>query len=101
MVRICEHALSTVVKLTVESRDERLRFDAARWLVAQYEKREELEQKRHVPGEGVMEVNRDAIIEELKGLYRRALPEHVKEPPLVELVAAEGAPDDASAPKLP
>jgi hypothetical protein len=91
-----QHALSTILRLTIDSRDDRLRFDAARWLVAQYEKREELEERR-VPTGSVVEVNREAIIQDLKELYRRALPELVNEPPLVEVVAADGesyAPED-------
>jgi hypothetical protein len=37
-----DHAFSTILRLTIESPDERLRFDAARWLRAEYEKREQL-----------------------------------------------------------
>jgi hypothetical protein len=37
-----EHAFSTVLRLTIESPDERLRFDAARWLRAEYERNKEL-----------------------------------------------------------
>jgi hypothetical protein len=93
-----QHALSTILRLTIDSRDDRLRFDAARWLVAQYEKREELEEKQSVPTGGVVEVNREAIIRELKELYRRALPELVNEPPLVEVVAEDTPSLEPSAP---
>jgi hypothetical protein len=82
-----EHALSTIVRLTIDSPDERLRFDAARWLVAQYEKREELEGRRAVGG--VVEVSREGIIEHLRELYRQNLPERFNQPPLVEVVNAE------------
>jgi hypothetical protein len=93
-----EHALSTIVKLTIDSPDERLRFDAARWLVAQYEKREELEEKRQVRVGGVVEMSREAILEQLRALYRQNLPERRNQPPLVEVVAVEDTPSgDSSA----
>jgi hypothetical protein len=97
--RAYDHALSTILRLTIESPDERLRFDAARWLVVQYEKREELEQKQSVPTGGVVEVNREAIIQDLKELYRRALPEPVNETPLVEAVAEDLPGGEHSAPE--
>jgi hypothetical protein len=37
-----QHAFSTVLRLTIESPDERLRFDAARWLRAECEKNKQL-----------------------------------------------------------
>jgi hypothetical protein len=37
-----EHAFSTVIKLSIESRDDRVRFDCARWLRAEYERQEQL-----------------------------------------------------------
>jgi hypothetical protein len=37
-----EHAFSTIVRLTIESPDERLRFDAARWVRNEFERREQL-----------------------------------------------------------
>ena len=37
-----EHALSTVLRLTIEGTDDRLRFDCARWLRAECEKNQQL-----------------------------------------------------------
>src|SRR6516165_1940673 len=37
MRRAYDHAFSTILKLTIESPDDRLRFDASRWLRAEYE----------------------------------------------------------------
>jgi hypothetical protein len=36
-----EHAFSAILKLTLESRDDRVRFDAARWLRAEVERQEQ------------------------------------------------------------
>lgn len=38
-----DHAFSTILKLTLEAPDLRLRFDAARWLRDEYERRQQLE----------------------------------------------------------
>jgi hypothetical protein len=37
-----EHAFATVIKLSIESRDDRVRFDCARWLRAECERQEQL-----------------------------------------------------------
>jgi hypothetical protein len=37
-----EHAFATVIKLSIESRDDRVRFDCARWLRAECERQERL-----------------------------------------------------------
>jgi hypothetical protein len=42
MRAVYEHALSTVIKLSIESRDDRVRLDCARWLRAECERQEQL-----------------------------------------------------------
>jgi hypothetical protein len=52
----------------MKARAERLRFDAARWLVTQFEKREELEHRQRMPAGDGAPVSREAILQELRGL---------------------------------
>jgi hypothetical protein len=101
MRRAYDHAFSTIVRLTIDSTDARLRFDAARWVVAQCEKREELEEKQRVPAGDAVPVNRESIIQELRGLYRKALPERAHEQPLVEVAAIDDRPGVESTERHP
>jgi hypothetical protein len=77
-----DHAFSTILKLTIESPDDRLRFDAARWLRAEYERREQLVEKA-LPGPT------EAVIADLHRLYEKALGPRDAENPLVLEVDAE------------
>jgi hypothetical protein len=82
MRRAYEHAFSTILRLTIESSDDRLRFDAARWLRAEYERREQLAEKAP-PGPT------EAVIADLRRLYEKALGPRDEENPLVLEIDAE------------
>ena len=89
-----QHAFSTVVKLTIESPDDRLRFDAARWLRAEYERREQLIEKE-LPG-------RNELITDLRRIYEEALgPRDVGKPLVLEVDAESEARATSTPPPEP
>jgi hypothetical protein len=97
------HSFSTIVQLTLESADDRLRFDAARWLLAECERREELAARREQLAEKAAPVRTEAIIAELRLLYEKAglRPRDVEAPLVVEVDAeSEAALTAAPAPEL-
>jgi hypothetical protein len=83
------HAFSTIVQLTLDSVDDRLRFDAARWLLAECERREQLAQQQELAEKAAPD-RTEAVIAELRGLYAMAgLRPRGTEAPLVMEVDAE------------
>jgi hypothetical protein len=87
-----EHAYSTILKLTIESPDDRIRFDAARWLRAEYEKREQLSDE---PAPDPTQETLAALHE----LYERVMRTPGMQPPLtLEVGPEDNAPETASPP---
>jgi hypothetical protein len=97
--RACyEHAYGTIVKLTIESPDDRLRFDCAKWLRAEYEKRALL------TADTVMEPtskgtpdSTEEVLASLRRLYTKAMIPPAVENPLTLAVDAEGVTPEADA----
>jgi len=82
------HARAGMVKLSVEARDEKVRYAALEWLhevaekeAAERERLEKIQQQRPPRREG-----QEEIIAELRMLYAKALPGR-EPPPLVEVAA--------------
>lgn len=90
MQAVYHHAFSTIVQLTLESADDRLRFDAARWLLAESERREQLAQRREKLVEKAAPERTETVIAQLRQLYAVAgLSPRDTETPLVVEVNAE------------
>jgi hypothetical protein len=85
------HAFSTILKLTIDSQDDRLRFDAARWVRAEYEKRERLAPDivTESHAESAPE-SAERVIEALRGLYAKAFGTQQAGEPLMLEVEVEG-----------
>ena len=96
------HAFSTVLKLTMETPDDRLRFDAARWLLAECERREQLAARREQLAERAAPERTEAVIAQLRTLYIKAgLRPPDEEDPLVVEVDAESEAVTAAPPTEP
>jgi hypothetical protein len=80
-----EHAFCTILKLSIESRNDRLRFDAARWVCAEFEKRQQL--TRSAPTVSV-----ESLLDDLRDFCERESGRGTEEEPLVlEAVAQDEA----------
>jgi hypothetical protein len=90
-----EHAFSTIVRLTIESPDDRLRFDAARWLRAECEKQEQLTYKAgsRLTVQAVPE-STESVLEALRKLYEKAgITRGVGSPLMLEVDAEVASPE--------
>jgi hypothetical protein len=85
------HAFSTILKVTMESPDDRLRFDAARWLLAECERRGQLSERQEQRAEKAAPEGTEAVIAELRALYAKAglRPRDTEAPLVVEVDAGE------------
>ena len=88
---IRSHAMAVIVGLSLNAQDEKVRMRSAEWLHEetgrQIAEQERLEGVRVVPAANSPE----AILEELRGLYEKALPEAARE---LEPLVVEAAPGE-------
>jgi hypothetical protein len=97
MRRAYDHALAVILRLTVESPDDRLRFDAARWIRTECEKNGRL--AAEIVTESRARVARESpeqIIAELRAIYAKALGPQPAGEPLTLEVAVEGVAPEAN-----
>ena len=84
------HAMAVIVGLSLNAQDEKVRMRSAEWLHEetgrQIAEQERLEGVRVVPAANSPE----AIFEELRALYEKALPEAAREPEPLVVEAARG-----------
>jgi hypothetical protein len=80
---VYDHAYAAVVRLSVESPDERLRFDACRWLRAEYEKQQQSAAE-------VLPAPAAETLEALRALYRQIEATATAAEPLTLDVEREG-----------
>jgi hypothetical protein len=83
MKRAYQHALATIVRLTIETPDDRLRFDCARWLLTECQRQEQLTQRQEQLPEKAAPERTEAIMADLRRLYEMALGPRDAENPLV------------------
>jgi len=84
------HAMAVIVGLSLNAQDEKVRMRSAEWLHEetgrQIAEQERLEGARVVPAAN----SREAILEELRGLYQKALPGAAQEQEPLVVEAAPG-----------
>ncbi len=90
MRQIYEHGMAVALQLSVTSPDHRVRLRAAQWLCAEAEKREMLSSET-VPRAPAEPMSTEAVIANLRELYRRAGMSPVAQEPLVVEVAEDEA----------
>ncbi len=96
MRQIYEHGMAVVLQLSVASPDHRVRLRAAQWLCAEAEKREKLTPET-VPRAPAEPMPTEAVIANLRELYRKAGMSPLAQEPLVVEVAEDKTPEAGSA----